>query len=70
LSAPVHCPEQPLVQSTDEKPQGPLTLRVYPSALPGKDCGGSLYLDDGTSYAFKKGDSCASALLAIPQRRA
>ena len=23
-------PEQPLVQSTDEKPQGPLTLRVYP----------------------------------------
>ena len=49
-------PEQPLVQSTDEKPQGPLTLRVYPSAQPGKDCGGSLYLDDGTSFAFRKGD--------------
>jgi len=49
-------PEQPLVQSTDEKPQGPLTLRVYPSALPGRDCEGSLYLDDGASYAFKKGD--------------
>jgi alpha-glucosidase len=49
-------PEQPLVQSTDEKPQGPLTLRVYPPTQPGKDCSGSLYLDDGTSYAFQKGD--------------
>jgi alpha-glucosidase len=50
-------PEQPLVQSTDEKPQGPLTLRVYPPAQAGQDCGGSLYLDDGASYAFKNGDS-------------
>ena len=25
-----HRPQQPLVQSTDEKPEGPLTLRVYP----------------------------------------
>jgi len=49
-------PEQPLVQSTDEKPQGPLTLRVYPPTQSGKDCGGSLYLDDGISYAFEKGD--------------
>jgi len=49
-------PEQPLVQSTDEKPQGPLTLRVYPPTQPGKDCSGSLYLDDGASYAFQKGD--------------
>ncbi len=49
-------PEQPLVQSTDEKPQGPLTLRVYPPGQPGKECGGSLYLDDGQSYAFKKDD--------------
>ena len=49
-------PEQPLVESTDEKPQGPLTLRVYPPAQPGKDCGGSLYLDDGQSYAFRKGE--------------
>jgi len=49
-------PEQPLVQSTDEKPQGPLTLRVYPPAQPGGECGGSLYLDDGESYAFQKGD--------------
>jgi alpha-glucosidase len=55
-------PEQPLVQSTDEKPQGPLTLRVYPPAQPkpgadsGPECAGSLYLDDGSTYAFKNGD--------------
>jgi len=49
-------PEQPLVQSTDEKPQGPLTLRVYPPSQSGKECGGSLYLDDGLSYAFKRGE--------------
>ena len=48
-------PEQPLVQSTDEKPQGPLTLRVYPPTAIGNDCGGTLYLDDGVSYDFKKG---------------
>jgi alpha-glucosidase len=45
-------PMQPLVQSTDETPRGPLTLRVYP----GKDCRGSLYLDDGKSFAYKRGD--------------
>ena len=50
-------PEQPLVQSTEETPQGPLTVRVYPPAGTNKDCGGSLYLDDGVSYAFAKGDS-------------
>jgi alpha-glucosidase len=49
-------PEQPLVQSTEETPQGPLTLRVYPPAAKGGDCGGSLYLDDGVSYDFRKGD--------------
>ena len=49
-------PEQPLVESTDEKPLGPLTLRVYPPSLPGEDCGGSLYLDDGESFAFRNGD--------------
>ena len=27
-------PQQPLIQSTDEKPQGPLTLRVYPPVAP------------------------------------
>ena len=48
-------PEQPLVQSTDEKPEGPLTLRVYPPTGFNKDCGGSLYLDDGVSYDFETG---------------
>jgi alpha-glucosidase len=45
-------PLQPLVQSTEEKPQGPLTLRVYP----GKDCHGSVYLDDGKTLAYTRGD--------------
>ena len=49
-------PEQPLVQSTDETPRGPLTLRVYPPAGFNKDCKDSLYLDDGVSFAYRKGD--------------
>lgn len=49
-------PEQPLVQSTDEKPEGPLTLRVYPPNAFNRDCKGSLYLDDGVSFAFRKGE--------------
>jgi alpha-glucosidase len=46
-------PMQPLVQSTEETPQGDLTLRVYP----GKDCHGSLYADDGKTLAYKRGNS-------------
>jgi alpha-glucosidase len=49
-------PEQPLVQSTDEKPEGPLTLRVYPPDAFNQECKGSLYLDDGVSFAFRNGD--------------
>jgi alpha-glucosidase len=45
-------PVQPLTQSTDEVPQGPLTLRVYP----GMNCRGSLYQDDGRSTAYKRGE--------------
>jgi alpha-glucosidase len=45
-------PMQPLTQSTMETPKGPLTLRVYP----GKDCKGSVYLDDGLSFGYRKGD--------------
>jgi alpha-glucosidase len=45
-------PMQPLTQSTIETPKGPLTLRVYP----GKDCKGSVYLDDGLSFAYRNGD--------------
>ena len=44
-------PVQPLVQHTDEVPQGPLELRVYP----GPDCQGSLYLDDGHGFGYQQG---------------
>jgi alpha-glucosidase len=44
-------PMAPLVQSTDEVPQGPLTLRVYA----GDACTGHFYLDDGKTYAYKNG---------------
>jgi alpha-glucosidase len=43
-------PFAPLVQSTQEKPDGPLTLKVYP----GDGCEGSLYQDDGISFAYKE----------------
>ena len=46
-------PTAPLVQSTSESPQGPLTLRVYA----GDACAGHLYLDDGKTYAYKTGVS-------------
>ncbi len=49
-------PIQPLVQSTMIQPVGPLTLRVYPPLRPGNPCEGTLYLDDGVSYAYQKGD--------------
>ena len=44
-------PRQPLVQSTAETPQGPLELAIYP----GPDCMGSVYLDDGVSFAYRDG---------------
>jgi alpha-glucosidase len=45
---------QPLVQSTDEKPNGPLTLRVY-LPNPSDDCHGDLYADDGKTFNFRTG---------------
>ena len=45
-------PRQPLVQNTGEKPQGPLELRVYPD----RSCQGALYMDDGVSFNYSKGD--------------
>jgi alpha-glucosidase len=45
-------PMQALVQSTSEIPAGPLKLRVYP----GDDCRGSLYMDDGHTYAYQKNE--------------
>lgn len=44
-------PRQPLVQSTAETPRGTLELAVYP----GEDCHGGLYLDDGVSFAYRRG---------------
>jgi alpha-glucosidase len=44
-------PVEPLVQSTEETPVGPLTLRVFP----GPECGGQLYQDDGRTFAYKQG---------------
>jgi alpha-glucosidase len=45
-------PLQPLIQSTDETPSGPLELRVYP----GQQCNGSLYLDDGHTLRYQHGE--------------
>ena len=45
-------PLQPVVQSTDETPNGPLELRIYP----GPRCNGSIYLDDGHSFGYQHGE--------------
>jgi alpha-glucosidase len=45
-------PTQPVVQSTNEKPDGPLELLVYP----GDNCRGTLYEDDGLTFAYQKGE--------------
>lgn len=44
-------PQQAVVQHVEEIPQGPLELKVYP----GPDCRGSLYADDGNSFAYQHG---------------
>ena len=44
-------PMAPLVQSTAQRPSGPLTLRVFP----GENCQGTVYQDDGVSFDFRKG---------------
>jgi alpha-glucosidase len=45
-------PVQPLIQSTDETPMGPLELHIYP----GTDCSGSLYFDDGHTFRYQQGE--------------
>jgi alpha-glucosidase len=45
-------PEQPVVQNTDQVPQGPLQISVYP----GPDCHGSLYQDDGNTLKYAHGE--------------
>ncbi len=50
-------PMEPLVQSTEEKPDGPLQLRVYlPNSTSSGDCRGTLYQDDGHTFAYQKGE--------------
>ena len=44
-------PIQPLIQDTDETPRGPLELRVFP----GSECQGTIYLDDGHTFAYQHG---------------
>jgi alpha-glucosidase len=45
-------PMQPVVQSTSEKPQGPLQLWIYR----GQQCRGSAYADDGETLNYTRGD--------------
>ncbi len=47
-------PVEPLTQSTDETPKGPLTLRVYPPTDGTLPCSGEVYTDDGHTFAYKK----------------
>ncbi len=47
-------PIAPLVQSTNEKPKGPLTLRIYRGGQTDA-CTGNIYLDDGKTYAYQNG---------------
>jgi alpha-glucosidase len=60
-------PMQAVAQNTDERPKGPLQLRVYP----GDDCRGALYQDDGHTFAYQKGEflrvsySCQTAAGSI-----
>ncbi|HVH70910.1 MAG TPA: glycoside hydrolase family 31 protein [Candidatus Dormibacteraeota bacterium] len=60
-------PMQSIVQNTEETPEGPLELRVYP----GEDCRGSLYEDDGHTFAYQKGEvlgvnySCARSASSV-----
>lgn len=49
-------PQQPLVQSTDIKPVGPLTLQVFPPLQNDGTCAGHIYLDNGLTFDFRKGD--------------
>jgi alpha-glucosidase len=54
-------PLQPLIQSTDEIPNGPLELRVYP----GSGCAGSIYLDDGHTFQYRQGGYLRQAFTCL-----
>jgi len=59
-------PMQPLIQSTDETPRGPLELRVYP----GSNCSGAVYLDDGHTFAYQKGDYLRQSFTCLSEATA
>lgn len=44
-------PQGPVLQSMQQAPSGSLVLDVWP----GPDCSGSLYVDDGRTFAYEKG---------------
>ncbi|MDR0182670.1 glycoside hydrolase family 31 protein [Lysobacter arvi] len=48
-------PMQALVQHTGEVPKGPLELQVYLPDAASDECSGSLYQDDGESFAYREG---------------
>ena len=48
-------PIAPLVQSTTEVPNGPLTLRIFPPNS-GEACAGEVYTDDGHTFDFRNGE--------------
>ena len=45
-------PMQPIVPNTEEKPDGPLEIKIYA----GDNCRGSLYEDDGHTFAYQRGE--------------
>jgi len=57
-------PMQPLVQSTDEIPAGPLELRVYP----GQRCEGSIYLDDGHTFRYEHGEFLRQSFTCVTEK--
>ncbi len=59
-------PHQPIVQHSDEQPNGPLELQVYP----GPECAGSLYLDDGKTFAYQRGESLRVSYSCTPAKDA
>jgi len=52
-------PMGPVIQSTAEKSQGPIELRIYAGA----DTRFDLYQDDGTTYGYEKGESAITPLV-------
>ncbi len=61
-------PIEPLTQSTDETPKGPLTLRVYPATDRTASCTGEVYADDGHTFNFRQGGFAQISFTCAIQR--